>query len=205
MHLVTMMTLGGALLILGAAAGHFVFEGPLLVRALLGALVIGVPIVAVVAAITHLLTERAGRIAGGIFHPSTPVTPPRRDYSKEESLIIRGQIDDAVDALRLASDEDPADPRPPFRIAQLLRDETAAYEEAFGWFERAALIPGLADAEQLHILRELVELCRSKLGNPTRAAPLLARVAELQRDTRVGHWALRELRGIKGEMRSDDD
>ena len=186
---------------MGAALGFLLFQLPLL-QLLSGALLLGVPMVLVAAALIYTITERVGDSAGGLFHPSAQLASPIRDYSREEALILRGRIDEAMDALRLAAEENPSDPRPSLRIAHLLRDEIGAHDEALEWFERAASIPGLPEAEQLYILRELVELCQSKLGAPERATPFLAKVARLQQGMGVGDWAHREIREIKAEMRA---
>jgi hypothetical protein len=166
----------------------------------LGALALGVPILAVAAALVYAITERVGEGAGGLFHPSTRIASPIRDYSKEEALIQRGRTDEAMEALRLAAEKDPSDPRPPLRIALLLRDALDAPDDALVWLERAASIPGLPDTEQLYILREVVELCRSRLAAPERTTPLSAKVAQLQQGTGLGDWARRELRQIKREV-----
>ena len=197
--LLILMLLIPPMLIMGAAVGVLFFQPPLLFALLKGAVLLGVPALAVVGSVVYAISERVGESAGGLYYPATRLASPIQDYSKEETLIQRGQTDEAMEALQRAADEDPSDPRPPLRIALLLRDEMDAPSEALEWLGRAASIDGLPEAEQKYILLETVELCRSRLGHPDLAMPLLAKVARLRQGTGVGDWARQELREIKGE------
>jgi hypothetical protein len=202
--LLIVMLLVPPMLIMGAALGVLIFQGSLVSALLKSALLLGVPALAVVGSVVYAISERVGESAGGLYYPATRLASPIQDYSKEETLIQRGRTDEALEALRLAAGENPSDPRPPLRMAFLLRDEMDAPSEALEWLGRAASIEGLPEAEQKYLLREIMELCRSRLGGPELAMPLLAKVAQLRQGTGVGHWARQELREIKGETLQND-
>jgi hypothetical protein len=152
------------------------------------------------------LATLGGRAARQIHNPSGRTTPPKREYSHAESLLARGLHQEAIDAFEMAIAEDPSDSAPYLRIARVCRDHTERFEDATLWFKRAlresAISPGVARLAT----RELVELYMIKLGDPGRAAPLLARVAEEQAGTAEGTWAARELALVKAGIagRVDD-
>lgn len=190
------LSLGGlACLVMGGAVGHLLEWG-----VVLGVLVIGVPLAGLMWAMAHVIVERGGKAAAVLFTPSDG-PPERRALSLEESLIARGQIEEAVESLMAAAALDPGDPRPARRLAELYRDELGAPLEAVEWLRRAAAVPELTPEEERHLLRELVELCERRLGVPKLAAPALARTASVRAGTRVGIWARQELARIRAGSR----
>lgn len=146
------------------------------------------------------LATLGGRAARQIYNPSGRTTPPKREYSHADSLVARGLHQEAIDAFEVAISDDPSDPTPYLRIARTCRDHTKRFEDAAIWFKRAlresAITPGIAHLAT----RELVELYMTKLGDPGRAAPLLARVAEGAAGTPEGEWAARELALAKASI-----
>lgn len=189
--------------IVGAAAG--VYAGTRqggLVAVVLG-LVLGLGLgfsVAYVAA--RLIVESAGRFAELLYNPSGRSTPTRPEYSYAASLAARGRIEDAIAAYELSALENPHDPEPCFRIARLYRDALGRYEEAIAWFRRAREAAGAEAGPQVLATREILEVCTSKLDDPLRAAPDLARLADRFGGTPAGEWARSELLEIKGWGRS---
>jgi len=104
----------------------------------------------------------------------------------------------------MAIAEDPSDPIPYLRIARINRDNLKRYDEAVRWLRRAlgeaALPPGAAHLAT----RELVELYMTKLNDPRRAAPLLARMAEERSGSPEGEWAASELARVKATIAEED-
>lgn len=143
----------------------------------------------------------SGRAASTVYMPGgTGSAAPRREYSLAESLAARGRFEDAVSVFEEGVAEHPDDPTPYLRIARISRDELGRPEEAGRWFRRARSEARLGEAERSLVARELIELYRA-LGDPERAAPELARLAELRSGTPEGAWAERELAEVKREMR----
>ena len=122
------------------------------------------------------------------------------EYSQAESLTARGLYDEAIAAFEAAIVEDPSDPTPYLMVARIYRDRLARFEDAARWFKRAldesTLPAGIATLAR----RELIELYVTKMGDPARAAPLLARTAEEQAGTTEGEWAARELVRVKATI-----
>lgn len=153
---------------------------------------------------TLFVVNRAAAAGGNIYAPTGKTTPRKKEYSYAESLAIRGEYEAAVDAFELAIvEEDPTDPTPYLRIAQIYRDKLERYEDAARWLRR-----GIADSAMHSGLvaltrKELVELYRTKLNQPEKAAPMLARLAEELAGTPDGDWAAEELRYVKELMQRE--
>jgi hypothetical protein len=180
-------------IIMGSALGYFLFRWHLLI----GAVVLGGPFVFGIWGLTQLLVSGAGGVAGQLFTPTGSSTPYQGDLSQEETLIVRGRLDEAIEALSARAYDRPDDPRPRVRLAELYRDEVGDLVEAAAWFRRAAAVPGIGVEGERQVLRELVELCRDRLGQPELAAPALRRAADLHKGDRLGNWARSELRSLR--------
>ncbi len=161
------------------------------------ALLLGVAIWAATFAAPLVAAAAGGKAAGSLYNPTGRSTPRKREYSHAESLVARGLYEEAVQAFEVAIAEDPTDPEPYLRIARIQRDHLGRYEDAAAGFTRALSQPGLPAGLRLLGTRELMELYAGKLGQPARAAPLLARFAEEHEGTPEGDWAAGELRRVK--------
>lgn len=149
-----------------------------------------------------LISDAAGSAAAVIYNPSGSSVPYERQHSYAASLAARGQHEDAVLAYELIVAEHPGEPEPYLRLARLLRDEMGRYEDAARWFRRARTETVLPPAREVLVSRELIELYRDWLDAPLKAAPELARLAEMHGDTPDGEWAARELAGVKEVIRA---
>jgi tetratricopeptide (TPR) repeat protein len=117
---------------------------------------------------------------------------------------VRGEYEAAVRAYQTAILENPSDGEPYLRLARLYRDDLGDREEALRWFRRAIEEASLSRGRELLTRREMAELLMHRLGEPRRAAPELARLAEAFPDTPEGEWARKELARIKKEMARED-
>lgn len=150
--------------------------------------------------IPKLIVEAAGKMSGTLYHPSGSSTPHKREYSMAASLAIRGEFAKAAAAYELAISEYPEDPEPYLCLARLLRDELGRHEEAARWFKRARSDSKISDGQALLASRELIELYTVQLGEPAKAAPELARLAEKYAGTPEGDWARDALAEVKRGM-----
>jgi len=132
-----------------------------------------------------------------LYTPSGDSTPYRGQLSQEETLIVRGRLEDAIEALSARARDFPDDPRPRLRLAELYRDEIGDLVEAVAWFRRTAAVPGIGLESERQVLREIVEICRDRLGRPELAAPALRRAADLHAGDRLGNWARQELKTLR--------
>src|SRR5690606_2764929 len=98
----------------------------------------------------------------------------------------------------------PEDTIPVLRLARLLRDQCRRPEDAARWF-REALKRSRDANEEIGVVRELIELYVHRLGEPRRALPELARLAEKRADTPAGAWAKREPGAIRRTVNSEGE
>lgn len=145
----------------------------------------------------YLLMEGGGKFAATLHNPSGRSTPPEKQYSAAQTLVVRGHYRDAVTAYEQSISEDDSDPEPYMRIARLLRDHLASYEDAAVWFKRAQQHPNAHGGTVLLAVRELTELYTHKLNDPRRALPMLAQLSETRPGSPEGQWAARELAALK--------
>jgi hypothetical protein len=184
---------------LGALAGGVVY---LFTQSLFLAAVGFVVSGAGTAAAALYLAERGGRIGASLYRPSGSSTPAVREYSYADSLVARGQHEQAVVAYEELARQHPADPEPRLREARVLRDHLREYERAVIVF-RQLLNPHTKPEVELVVLREIVEIHLHKLRQPERALPYLARLGEKFHGTSTAEWARGEARAIKAEMKPE--
>lgn len=144
-----------------------------------------------------LILHGAGRVGSTLYTPSGRSTPHKREHSLAESYVARELFDEAIAAFELAIAEDPTDPTPYLRIARVHRDRLHDDEGAAQWFKRMLAESHAEPGIVLLARKELIELYDVRMGQPRRAAPLLARIAEEAGGTPEGAWAAEELRRVK--------
>ena len=179
-------------LIMGGFLGIFLFDWPLS----LGYVVLGIPLTGVTFLIAHGIVEVTGVGAAVLYHPGRRSTDEVRRYSRIEAMAVRGETDRAIQAYREAYSTNLSDPEPLLRIAHLTVKDPERREVALGCLRQAAAIPDLPEKTHMYVLRELIERV-DEIGTPERAAPILARTAQLHAGTRIGWWAAQELRALK--------
>ena len=152
---------------------------------------------------SRLFWKKVGEETDVVFAPAGSRTPPHRDYSRAEALAVRGHYDDAIAVYQEAIDEVPSDPEPYLRIAELLKDKVSDPEKAAVWLQGAIQETALPGRWEMVLVRELTELFRHRIGEPARAAPMLARIAERHEGSPDGEWALEELAKVKRLIADD--
>ncbi len=155
---------------------------------------------ALAALIPKAIMESAGKMSSHLYNPSGSSTPHKREYSLAASLVMRGEFAKAAAAYEIAISEYPDDPEPYLCLARLLRDDMGRHEEAARWFKRARSETQISNGQALLASRELIELYTVQLGQPAKAAPELARLAEKYEGTPEGNWARDELAEVKRSM-----
>ena len=180
---------GGLLgLLLGGFLGHPYLGG------LLGALGTG---------LGSLLFSGKVREPALVSAPAGSSTTTPRDYSRAETLAVRGHYDDAIALYQEAIGEIPSDPEPYLEISKLLTDKVSNPEKGAVWLQRAIMETELPGSWEMVIVRALTEVFRHRIGEPARAAPLLARIAERHEDSPDGEWAREELAKVKRLIADD--
>lgn len=132
------------------------------------------------------------------LHPSGGTTPMPRGLSAGEALQAQGDYEAAIQWYESVLEVSPGDPEPALRIARICRDHLGLHEAAVRWFRRARAI-GLPHGGELLVTREIIEVFDQKLGEPQRAIPELARLADRFPHESIADWARSELARRRAE------
>ena len=126
------------------------------------------------------------------------------DYSHAQALEKRGDLEGAVGIYKEAIWTNRRDPQAYLRLASL-RSGMGLHEEAINVLRKALAEARLSSLDEALAVRELHEICSTRLGDSARAAPDLARY--LERDPKGEHrdWARRELDQIKERLGEGGD
>ena len=170
---------------------------------LLSTVGLGLLLAAALTGATLLLSEGVGLVSRKAIEPSGRSTPYRQQFSRAQALDVRELFGDAVTAYREHIEERPTDPEPYVRIARICRDRLNEPQEAIRWFKDARAAGEVKPALDALITREIVDLYTVHLGEPARAAPELARMAERHAGTPDAEWAEDELKRTKQRMREE--
>ncbi len=145
----------------------------------------------------------AGAATKALYNPRG--TAVRPEYSRAESLVARGEYEDAAAAYEAECLEHPEDPEPYVRLARLLRDHLGRHEEAVTWFTRARSDAQLKGLQGLVITQEIVELYVHKLRTPRRAIPELTLLCQRYPNTPAAQAARRELSEMRALLERERD
>lgn len=145
----------------------------------------------------QIATRGAGEIAGRYLGLRGGTTPPRREYSQAQALAVQGKYAQAIDAYEIAAAESDGDPTPYLAIARIYRDELSDFEAAVGWFRRARRDARLPPGLDMLVAHELAELFTTRLHQPQRAIPELARIVDLAPGTPQADAAARDLAALR--------
>ena len=122
---------------------------------------------------------------------------PGPGWSRVESLVARGEFAEALAEYRALAELHPGVPEVSLRTGRLLSEKMGEHEEAVSWLRRARASGTLAPQVDVQVAREIVEIYTTRLNDPSRALPELARLAEVYRGTETGAWAAGELAAVK--------
>lgn len=142
-------------------------------------------------------SEWAGTAFQQIHAPSGSSTPHRTEYSRPRALALRGAFEEAVTAWEAAVGEFPADPTPYVELARLYRDHLKQPDLAVHWFKRARTDAHPDPRLDLLISEEVIELYSGRLGQPARAIPELARLADRFPESEAGRRARERLLALR--------
>ncbi|MEX2527364.1 MAG: tetratricopeptide repeat protein [Gemmatimonadota bacterium] len=183
--------MGGLLGILLAATRGYP-EWIFLLTALAGGIL--VPLVA------QTVSRAGGGLVGHALLPSGRSTPGRGEYSYAASLAARGRYEDAIAAFENGAQEHPTDSTPLVAAARIAARKLKKPDEAVALFRQARERVMKDPARAWAITRELTEVLAAEGGDPRRALPELARMADLLDGTPFGEEAVRELAALKAEF-----
>ncbi len=129
--------------------------------------------------------------------------PRGLDYSYAEALEKRGDLEGAAEIYKEAIFTHRRHPLAYLRLANV-RVRTGLHEEAIDILRKALVIARFTPDGEAMTVREIHEIFSTKLGDPARAAPDLARYLEGKPEGEYGKWARRELAYIKEHLGDSD-
>lgn len=136
--------------------------------------------------------------------PRGTTTPPRADYSREDALLMQGDVPGALERFeaRIASDPALADAR--LRAADIYAREGRDLLRAEALFREVQRIPRVSLRDDVYASNRLVDLYDGALGNSGRALVELRRLIERYPGTRAADEARRGLAALKARQTRDD-
>ena len=146
------------------------------------------------------VTGGIGDTVGLLFHPPSRRGGRPTDYSRARSLAARGDIAAAVAEYEAHIAAAPRVADAYLALARLLEEEKGDFEGAARALRRGRRDADLVEGQRILVGRRLVEIYTHRLGEPRRALPELARLAEGFQDRAEGERAARELAELRREL-----
>ena len=127
------------------------------------------------------ITIAASNAVGNTFGRFTmggDSTPYKEQYSREQALVMRGEIDEALRSFEaiLLEKPDAIDPR--IKAAELYAKEKGDYRRAAELFREVQRIPSVTPGEDVYATNRLVDFCSGPLADPGRALVELRHLIE---------------------------
>ncbi len=184
--------IGGGLVAAAVASRAHLPTGLVIAIGLLGALTSS--------AATILFGLAISRGAGGAtsaFTAGTDSTPYPHSYSREESLAVRGNVDEALDLYEAAAVKAPGDISPLIRAAELCIASGGREPRAETLLRSIQRVEGVSMPDDVHASNRLVDLYLSWPGNETKALRELRRLIDLYPGTGAEKNARSALTNLK--------
>lgn len=144
------------------------------------------------------------RAALSIVSPNGSSTPPPDDYSYEKSLLVRGNVAEALTLLEARMAEHPDDPALWLYAANV--HVTNARDPVGGerLFLRVREMPGVSRAQDYAATNRLIDLYMGPLDDPTRAIAELERMRQRHAGTTAATHAEHALRQLRGTLAASE-
>ena len=123
-------------------------------------------------------------------------TPIQDQYSHADALVQRGEYDEAVRLYEEAIENNPRQGTPYMRMARAFTKQ-GDHDAALASLRRGLLTARVNADQEAFLVRQIFEICSTKLGDPTLAVEDLRLFRERQPDGQHAEWASQELREIE--------
>lgn len=124
-------------------------------------------------------------------------TPYVEQYSYQQSLVMRGEIDEALKSFEAVIAEKPDAVSPRTKAAELYLRERGNHKRAAELFREAQRIPTITIGEYVYVTNRLVDLLLGPLADPGRALVELRRLVERYPSSPAASHAREALRKLK--------
>jgi hypothetical protein len=186
------------LMVFGLTLGGFAIEIGFRWWTLVAAAVAG----AVTGGATWALSELVG---GAVKHIAVDgsSTPYVNQFSYEQSLVMKGRVDDALTSFESAMRAEPTAVAPRMKAAELYAREKNDPRRAAALFREIIQSPAATNGENVYATNRLVDLLIGPLGDPGRAMVELRRLIDMRPGTDAAEHARRSLAELKSLARVD--
>jgi hypothetical protein len=130
-------------------------------------------------------------------------TPYERQFSYEQSLVMKGRVDDALASFEAVIATEPELIAPRIKAAELYAREKNDAQRAAELFRDVLRSPTITGGENVYVTNRLVDLYIGPLNDPGRALVELRRLIETRPGTDAAEHARRSLADIKARMNVD--
>lgn len=163
----------------------------------------GVVVAAIAGVIPYGTSMMLAEGAGGAWHrlmASGASTPYEEQFSYQDSLVIRGQVDDALASYEAIIAERPNMIPARLRAAALYASRGGNPQRAAELLREARLVPGISARDDIAAANRLIDLLMGPLGEPGRAMVELRRLMDRHPGTDAAVRAKRTLAELKEQM-----
>lgn len=145
------------------------------------------------------VSRGAGDAFGSFIQPSGNRTPYERQFSYEDSLVMRGDITGALASYERIIAESPGEAQPRLRAAEVCL-KSKLNEKAESLFRSVQRLPRVTGKDDVYASHRLVDLYRTWPGNETKGLRELRRLMDKYPDTDVAARAREGLASLKSQL-----
>jgi hypothetical protein len=143
-------------------------------------------------------------VVGHAILAGTNSTPYTEQYSYQQTLVMQGRLQDALDSYEaiIAEPGSAVDVR--IRAAELYAREAKNHARAAGLLQDVLRHPACTPGEEVYAANRLADLLSNHLGQPGKALVQLRRLADRYAGTPTGERAREAIRALKALPRPDE-
>ena len=124
-------------------------------------------------------------------------TPYKEQYSSQQSLVMQGKLDEALESFEAVIAEQPAAVDPRLRAAELYARDKGNHRRAAELFREVQRIELVSSGDFVYATHRLVDLLTGPLADPGRALVELRRLIERYPDGQAAESARTALTALK--------
>ncbi len=171
--------------------------------AVLGVMGVGLAMGALTAYMGSRMGEGAGIVVQSFVQPSGNSTPYEQSFSYQEAMIMRGDIDGALECFESIIAEQPTLVAPRLRAAEHYARGDRNPTRAAELFREIRAIPDVPIRDAIYSSSRLVDLYDGPLADPGRALVELRRIIELYPGSDVAKHARSALPALKERLEKE--
>lgn len=187
----------------GAAIILSLLAGVPSLAAVLALVAVALSLGALTAYVGSRLGEGAGVVVQGFVQPSGNSTPYEQSFSYQEAMVMRGDIDGALESYEAIIVEQPTLVSARLAAAEHYARGARNPARAAELFREIRAIPGVPIRDAIYSSSRLVDLYDGPLNDPGRALVELRRIIELYPSSAVAKHARSALPALKKRLETE--